>query len=125
MKTQDHAINYIFTLLTEANAVTCPVYKYTKPTTVTPDEFIVLNALPIGYGVLQTVMVNVNYYVKDLASGVPDIETLECRTATVTALLDEVSAVGYMIDFESQEYHRQSQINYHYSNIRLSVKLIN
>jgi hypothetical protein len=125
MKTQNHAINYIFSILTDWNGIGVPVYKYTKPTTLTPDEFIVINALPISAGILQKVIVNVNYYVKDLGSGLPDIDKLECKTSGLMTLTQEISAVGYMVDFETQEYHRESQINYHYSNIRLSIKLIN
>lgn len=125
MRTQDAAINTVFGVLTDENNVTCPVYKYTKPTATTPDEFIVLNALPIDANVMQTVIVNVNYYVKDIGDGLPDIEVLECRTADLMDLLTETEGDLYMIDFVSQEYHRQAQINYHYSNIRLSVKLIN
>lgn len=125
MKTQDTAINYIYAVLTDATGVTCPVYRYTKPTRLTPDEFVVLNALPISEGVMQQLFVNVNYYVKDLSDGIPDIETLECRTATLMSLLTEIHVKSYHIDFETQEYHRQSNINYHFSNVRLNVKLIN
>jgi hypothetical protein len=131
MKTQDTAINYIYTILTDSDGVQVPVYKYTKPTNVTPDEFVVLNALPISAGVMQRVIVNVNYYCANIdpANGLPDIETLECRTASLMTLLQEVTAVsdsvGYHIDFESQEYHREATINMHYSNVRLNIKLFN
>lgn len=131
MKTQDTVINYIYDLLADSDGVQVPVYKYTKPKNKTPDEFVVINALPISAGVMQRVIVNVNYYCadKDKANGLPDIETLECRNLTLMTLLQEVtdveSGTGYHIDFESQEYHRESQINMHYSNFRLNVKLFN
>jgi hypothetical protein len=131
MKTQDTAINYIYDILTDSDGIQVPVYKYTKPTNTTPDEFVVLNALPISAGVMQKLIVNVNYYCKDIdvANGLPDIETLECRNTSLMTLLEEVTAVsdsvGYHIDFESQEYHREAAINKHYSNIRLNVKLFN
>ena len=132
MKTQDTVINYIYAILTAADGVQVPVYKYTKPTNVTPDEYVVMNALPISAGVMQTVIVNVNYYCVDIdtANALPDIETLECRNATLMTLLQEVTdvdadGIGYHIDFESQEYHREPLISYHYSNIRLKVKIFN
>lgn len=132
MKTQDTVINYIYGILAAADGVQVPVYKYTKPTNTTPDEFVVLNALPISAGVMQKVIVNVNYYVRDIdaANGLPDIETMECRNATIMTLMQEVTdvdddGIGFHIDFESQEYQRESEINMHYSNIRLNVKLFN
>ena len=50
----------------------------------------------------------------DKANALPDIETLECRNATLMTLLQEVTdvnadGIGYHIDFESQEYHREPQ----------------
>lgn len=131
MKTQDTVINYVYNLLSDSDGVQVPVYKYTKPTNITPDEFVVINALPISAGVMQRVIVNVNYYCKDIdpANGLPDIEKLECRSLTMMTMLQEVTAVesgtGYHIDFESQEYYRESEINMHYSNFRLNVKLFN
>jgi hypothetical protein len=131
MKTQDTAINYIYTLLADSDGVQVPVYKYTKPTNITPDEFVVLTALPISAGVMQKVIVNVNYYCvdKDKANALPDIETLECRNLLLMTILQEVTdveeGIGYHIDFESQEILRESEINMHYSNIRLNVKLFN
>jgi len=125
MKTQDTAVNYVHDILMGTEGLGLPVYKYTKPTTITPDEFLVINALPISAGVLQMVVVNVNYYVRDKQPSLPDIEKLECKTADIMTLLQEVSVIGIMIDFESQEYHRETSIDYHYSNVRLKVKLIN
>ena len=125
MKTQDTAVNYVYEILMGTEGLGLPAYKYTKPTVVTPDEFLVINALPITAGILQMVVVNVNYYVKDKLSSLPDIEKLECKTADIMTLLQEVSVIGIMIDFESQEYHRETSIDYHYSNVRLKVKLIN
>lgn len=129
MKTQDTAINAVYLILKGDSGVTPPVYKYTKPTYTTPDEFYVLNALPITNGVMQRVYINVNFYAKDIGDGIPDIVTLQDATSEVMTLLEETDGdllgTGYLIDFESQEYHREPEINMHYSNIRLSVKLIN
>lgn len=129
MKTQDTAVNAVYAILKGGGGVSQPVYKYTKPTYTTPDEFYVLNALPINKGVMQQVYINVNFYCKDTGDGIPDIVTLQDAAAEVMTLVQNTSGdllgTGYMIDFESQEYHREPAINMHYSNIRLSVKLIN
>lgn len=129
MKTQDTAVNAVYAILKGDSGVTPPVYKYTKPTYTTPSAFYVLNALPITNGVMQQVYVNVNYYAKDIGDGIPDIVALQDATSAVMTLLQEADGdllgTGYLIDFESQEYHREPDINYHYSNIRLSVKLVN
>jgi hypothetical protein len=127
MKTADTAVNYIYGILTAADGIQIPVYLYTKPTTITPDEFIVLNALPISEGIMQRVIVNVNYHCKDIdpANGLPDIETLECRNETLMSVLEKIEVRGYHVHFESQEYHREPELGMHYSNIRLNVKLFN
>lgn len=128
MKTCDTAINYIWDVLDAAKGqITCPIYKITKPTNVTPDEFIVINTLPISTGVLQKVIANVNYHVKDIdvKNGLPDMATLQTKTASVVTLLDDTAASGCMVDFDTQEYFRESDINSHYSNLRFSVKIVN
>jgi hypothetical protein len=40
------------------------------------------------------------------------------------ALLTEVSDIGILIDFESQEYIQEKELGEHYSNIRLFIKII-
>jgi hypothetical protein len=123
MKTSDYAINQIYSILAEATGIA--MYKLTKPSKVNSSEFIVINSLPIGPGVLQKCHINVNYHVADMAPGVPDLTKLENGTLQFMAVLEEVSETGLHIDFESQEYFREHELNNHYSNIRLSVKLIN
>lgn len=123
MKTSDFAINEVYSLLVAE--VETPVYKLTKPSKKKDDEYIVLNSLPINAGVLQKCYVNVNYHVKDLSAGISDTATLESGTATLMGILEDVPAKGIIIDFESQEYFREESLGEHYSNIRLSVKIIN
>lgn len=125
MKTTDTAINQVHAILTGSGGVSVPVYKLSKPTGKKESEYIVLNALPITHGVLQKCRVNVNYHCADLKPGIPDMEKLEDMTSDLMALLTIVSTTAILIDFESQEYHRESQLNEHYSNIRLIVKIIN
>lgn len=125
MKTTDHAINAIYDILTGTGGVEIPVYKLRKPTNVEESEYIVINALPIGKGILQKCVVNVNHHASDLAPGIPDIITLGTGSETIMGLLEIVSTSGVLIDFENQEYIPEENINETYSNIRFKVKIIN
>lgn len=124
MKTTDAAINEVYRLIS-VSSVETPVYKMTKPSRKVDTEYIVLNALSITSGVLQKCYVNVNLHVKDLSPGMADMVKLQDGTSALMTLLQDVPAKGIIIDFEMQEYHRESQLEEHYSNIRLSVKIIN
>jgi hypothetical protein len=125
MKTTDYAVNYVYSILKEHDSgIDYPVYKYRKPTQSTHTAYIVINALPISAGVLQTTRVNVNFHCADTFDGVPDTVTLEEATSDLMALLTEVSDIGILIDFESQEYIQEKELNEHYSNIRLFIKII-
>lgn len=124
MKTTDLALQEVYSLI-KASEITTPLYKLNKPSKKSHTEYIVLNALPIGPGTLQKCYVNVNYHVKDLSSGMPDMATLEAGTAALMAELEIANVAGILIDFEQQEYFREDSLGEHYSNIRLSVKIIN
>lgn len=124
MKTTDFAINEVYRLIS-GSAITTPVYKLTKPTKKKDSGYIVLNALPITPGVMQKCYVNVNYHVKDLSPGMADTSALQTGTIALMSLLENVPAKGIIIEFESQQYYSESQLEEHYSNIKLSVKIIN
>lgn len=124
MKTTDFAINRVYSLI-KASELTQPLYRLVKPDKKNHVEYIVINALPISEGVLQKCRVNVNYHVKDHSSGIPDLKKLEAGTATLMGILEDVPATGIIVNFESQEYFREDELNEHYSNIRLSVKIVN
>jgi hypothetical protein len=124
MKTTDYAIDHVYRLLTGADGVDVPVWKHTKPATDKSNEYIVLNALPINAAVVQFVRVNVNYYAKD-TNGTIDTETLQDATADLMGRLTQVNGAGIYIDFESQQYVREASIGYHFTNIRLFIKIIN
>lgn len=124
MKATDFAINEVYRLIS-GSAIATPVYKLTKPSKKKDTEYIVLNALPISSGILQKCYVNVNYHVKDFSPGMADMVTLQDGTKALMDLLENVPAKGIIIDFESQEYFKETQLEEHYSNIRLSVKIIN
>jgi len=123
MKTSDHAIDKVYDILNAATGI--GIFKLTKPSKRTDSEYIVINSLPMGPGVLQKCPVNVNYYVSDMQPGTPDLDKLETGTEQFMTVLEDVSETGLHIDFESQEYFREPGQDKHYSNIRLSVKLIN
>lgn len=122
MKTTDSAINKVFSKVKPAFVI--PVYKYENPTGKTDTEYIVINSLPINADVMQKCRINVNYHVKDKTPGILNEEKLVSATAAIMAVI-EVAEKGWIIEFESQEYHSEPQLNEHYSNIRLSVKIIN
>jgi hypothetical protein len=124
MKTTDIAIDVVCTALTGEEGLEVPVFMYKKPTKVDPDEYVVVNSLPINSGVLQKCIVNVNYYAKDIAPGIPDSEKLAAGNAAVVALLDGYSGAAFA-DFEQQQIEWDYALSRHYSNLRFSVKLIN
>ncbi len=124
MKTTDTAINRVFSLI-KTSTITLPVYKLTKPSEIAAAEYIVINALPISTGVMQKCIVNVNYHVKNLKPGMPNLSKLETVTASLMTLLQENSAQRILIDFDSQEYFNEEDKEEHYSNIRLKVKIVN
>lgn len=124
MKTTDFAIQRVFSLIKDSE-ITLPVYKLTKPDKKSHLQYIVINALPISEGVLQRCYVNVNLHVRNLTSGMPDLKKLEEGTAALMDLLEYVPVTGIIINFESQVYLREDALNEHYSNIRLSVKIVN
>ncbi len=109
------------------STLTVKRYKHTRPANAKDSEYVVINALPIGAGVMQIGYVNVNYHVKDLDPGVPDTVTLQAGETLIIALLKKVTATdkSYMIDIESQETIREEGDGEHYSNMRFSFKKIN
>lgn len=121
-KTSDFAVGLVYGLL---SSITKPKYRNTKPTASTASEYVVINALPINANVMQKCYVNVNYHVKDIAAGTPDITKLEAGSVAVLAILKIVTTTAYLIDFESQETIREEQLGEHYSNLRFSFKNIN
>jgi len=120
--TSDHVVGIVYGLL---SSITKPKYLTTKPTLPIVPEYVVVNALPIDSNVLQRCIVNVNYHVKDIASGVPDLTKIEAGSNVVINLLQKVSTTGYLIDYEGQETIREDSLGEHYSNLRFSVKFIN
>lgn len=111
------------------SSITVPKYLIQKPTVLPGNavipEYVVINSLPIDADVMQQCIINVNYHVKDISPGVPDVTKLQAGSAAVLAILKKVSATTYLIDLESQEIIKENAIDEHYSNMRFSYKNIN
>jgi hypothetical protein len=121
-QTSDFCIGVVHGLL---SSITKPKYRNTKPTSVNVPEYIVINSLQINADIMQKVYVNVNYHVRDIEHGAPDIVKLEAGSLAVRNILEKVSTTSYLIDFESQETFKEEQLGEHYSNLRFSFKNIN
>ena len=124
--TTDYIIGIVAGLLTSINV---NKYRIEKPPVKVGEiplpEYIVINSLPIPADVMQKVFVNVNYHVADLATGIPDTEKLMAGSVKVLNILQKVTGENYMIDFVSQETHREFALNESFSNMRFSFKYIN
>lgn len=127
MKATDFAINRVVSIL--EGVLQVPVMKYSKPTVVQLDEYVVVNSLPINADIMQRCVVNVNFHVKDVTPGAPDVDKIESGTSAVIAAIDGTVEKGtsndVLIDYESQETHREDSLDEHYSNIRFTVRIIN
>lgn len=121
-KTTDYIVGIVYGLL---SSITKPKYLFTKPSASVAVEYVVINSLPINSDVMQKCYVNVNYHVKDIAEGIPDLVKLSAGSTLVMTALKAVSTTGYLIDFESQEVIREDSLGEHYTNLRFSVKFIN
>ena len=120
-KTTDTIIQTIIGLLT---SITVPKYPFSRPADSTSAEYIVVNCLPVTSDVLQKCYFNVNYHVRDIEAGKPDIAKMSTVSSAVMAILQKVSTTTYLIDFETQEIIRQESMNEHYTNLRFSFKTI-
>lgn len=127
MKTADYAIDFVYATIKGQTGVPSQVYKVEKPTNMAGTSYVVINSLPVNAGILQFVHVNVNYHVQDLAPGIPDLNTIKTGTAVLMGLLEKVDsqANGIYIDFEQHAIYREEQLNEHFSNIRLFIKILN
>jgi len=106
-------------------SLTEPKYLLRKPTKAADPAYIVINSLPINADVMQKCIVNVNYHVKDMGLGIPDLAKLEAGTTAILDILQKVTTSGFLMDFESQEIFPETALSEHFSNIRFSVKQIN
>lgn len=120
--TSDFAVGLVFGLLGSINK---PKYRKSKPSGSKASEYVVINALPINAEVMQKCIINVNYHLKDIEPGVPDLAKIEAGSVSILAILTKVTTSAYLIDYEGQETIREEQLGEHYSNLRFSFKYIN
>lgn len=102
------------------------IFQFAKPPRVTPDEFIVLNTLPVADAILQQVFVNCNVYVRDIDVGVPDNFRLEQIGNEVLSLLPisrEDEDIHVFLDYS--DIIADPENERHYFNIRLEVIMLN
>jgi hypothetical protein len=103
-----------------------PVYKYARLSHAS-GSYIVVNALPIGSGMLQKCTANVNIYCDDIFPGSPDAVKLTDMTNAVIGALDNSQNMegDVLIYFQQQCVFRDEELKSHYSNIRFDIRLIN
>lgn len=107
---------------------TIPVYRHTKPLEVKDNEYIVINSLPIGSGILQQCVINVNIHVGDLKGkeGYANTKRLDALSETITShFFDEVVNGDVYMSFESQNTLAERELKEHFSNIRIKVFILN
>ena len=118
----------VLMVYTKLKAVaTHPVYKYSRPSSCKAPVYYVINSLGADGGMLQTCVVNVNAYCEDVEPGTPDIETLSVLTRLVIATLNESSDQTQNIQciVKGDNLFEGEQLENHYSNVRLEVKMLN
>ena len=121
----DDAIKVVYKKLNAA--VSVPVYQYARPSDSSDEAYYVINALPIGNGLLQKCVINVNAYCQDVSPGVPDSLQLTKMSNLVITKLDATSseAGGIFIFFQQQNIFQGEELQNHYSNMRFDIRLLN
>ena len=129
MMTVDDAIRAIYINIATTVSVylyQVPIYKYARLSDA-KGSYIVVNALPIGSGLLQKCTANVNIYCEDIYPGSPDATKLADMTNAVIGTLDNTQNMegNVLIYFQQQNVLRDEELKSHYSNIRFDIRLIN
>ena len=121
-KTSLECAQVVFGLM---SSYTIKRYLLVRKTKDVDPEYIVVNALPVNANVMQKCYVNVNFHVKDLADGTPDIARLKAVSTMILNTLEKVDGDGYLIDFESSETFQEPALGEHFANLRFSFKIVN
>lgn len=121
----DDAISVVYRKL--KSALTYPVFRYSRPADVTSEAYIVINSLPVGSGILQKCILNVNAWCKDIEPGSPDAKKLAAMTKEAIETLDETEneTGDIFIFFQQQNVFPGEELKSHYSNMRFDIRLIN
>lgn len=134
MNTILDAATAVFKLVNVAsvkNVITGGIYKYRRPQNSNKED-IVINTPSLGSGTRQLGVVNVNIYVPDVQQSIDgknvflaNTARLETLTNLVKPLIEETDGEAYVIMIENFELLDESDINYHFMNIRLRIQMYN
>lgn len=134
MNTILDAATAVFKLVNVAsvkNVITGGIYKYRRPQNSNKED-IVINTPSLGSGTRQLGVVNVNIYVPDVQQSIDgknvflvNTARLETLTNLVKPLIEETDGEAYVIMIENFELFDESDINYHFMNIRLRIQMYN
>ena len=124
MKTQKTVLDAIHTLIP---ATVGDVFKYTTPDDYKSDKFTVVNTLGVPADPVQTVIVNVNCYAKDLnpGRGIPDLQTIDTMALAVIGQLHDYNNDVFDIEFEMMNVIREQALQMHFVNLRFRLIFIN
>ena len=121
----EDAISVVYKKL--KSALTYPVFRYSRPANLTDEAYIVINSLPVGSGILQKCVLNVNAWCKDIEPGSPDAKKLATMTKGIIETLDDTEneSGDVFIFFQQQNVFQGDELKNHYSSIRFDIRLIN
>ena len=126
MKTVNDAVNLIYSAM-KGNGILIPIYLFQKPTQLQPDQYYVVNGLPISSGVMQSCKVNVNFFAKDIAPGIPNLTSLESGANSIVSMFVSYAdnTNGIYVELYSQSVARSDSSGEHYTNVKLNVTFLN
>ncbi len=121
--TDKHAIQAVYNQI-KGLSLGLNLYKHSSPEDC-PDEYIVINTLPIGSGIIQKCIVNVNIHIKDIEPGKADTVRLDQLTEIVVNHFEEAVSENIYMYYQQQKTFAESALKKHYSNIRIEVIMLN
>lgn len=127
MKTDLDAIQIVYESLVSGGGIGIDgyVYKLIRPVGSLKED-IVINSITANSEQLQTVVLNVNLYVSDIAAKInnqnqylPNTARLNQLTNKLNDILENLSGSGYLAYIEFQHTLAEKEIQQHYMNTRL------
>jgi len=86
-----------------------------------PDEFFVINSLPVVTGVVEQAVINVNIHVDEIGPGKPDFAKLDQYTKSVISSLHEHHTSGVEFYYQSHGNEKSRLTGKDYVNVRFKV----
>ena len=127
MKTDLDAIQIVYESLVSGGGIGIDgyVYKLIRPVGSLKED-IVINSITANSEQLQTVVLNVNLYVSDIAANInnqnqylPNTARLNLLASKLNDRLTTLSGSGYLAYIEFQHTLAEKEIQQHYMNTRL------